>query len=197
MLLVKECADRELIGNFADNLPLHIAYRPGKTDLVKSLNSAGTMIQDFPRKSTTLLVLTDGDAVPDSGLKPMPSAVATTIFAGVGDASRGTFIDGHLSRQDNAALSQLARRLGGHYHNGNTKQVPSDLLRRLSVPDERRDRFQISLRMLAILVLASSTALLCLLPILLEFLGSAWKPAAARVQATAARSTRAPVEGIA
>lgn len=183
MLLVKECADREVIWNFADNLPLHLAYRPGKTDLVKSLNSAGDMVKDFPRKSTTLLVLTDGDAVPDTGLKPMPSAVAETIFVGVGDPGRGTFIDGHLSRQDSAALSQLARRLGGHYHNGNTRQVPSEWLRRLTVSEDRSDRVQVSLRVLAIVVLASSAGLLCLLPILLEFFGSGWKPMPAAIRA--------------
>jgi Ca-activated chloride channel homolog len=178
LLLVKECADREVIWNFADNLPLHIAYRPGKTDLVKSLNTAGEFVKDFPRKSTTLLVLSDGDTVPDTGLKPMPSAVSEIIFAGVGDPTRGTFIDGHLSRQDNASLSQLARRLGGNYHNGNVKQVPSEMLRRLLAPDETNEKFKVNLRVLAMIVLASSAALLCLLPLLLEYLGSAWKPVA-------------------
>ena len=136
----------------------------------------GAMVKDFPRKSTTVLVLTDGDTVPDSGLKPMPSAVSEIIFAGVGNASRGTFIDGHLSRQDNASLSQLARRLGGHYHNGNTKQVPSEMLRRLVAPDEYEEKLKMSLRSLAIIALVSSAGVLCLLPVLLEYFGSAWKP---------------------
>lgn len=176
MLLVKECADREVIWNFADNMPLHIAFRPGKTSLMKSLNTAQGFVKDFPRKSVTFLVLTDGDTVPDSGLKPMPSAVADLLLVGVGNAARGTFIDGHLSRQDNANLSQLARRLGGHYHDGNVKQVPSNLLRHLTARDERTDKFQVSQRTLAIIVLAASAALLCLLPLLLETVGSAWKP---------------------
>lgn len=186
LLLVKECADRELIWNFADNLPLHIAYRPGKTDLVKSLNSAGEMIKDFPRKSATVLVLTDGDSVPDTGLKPMPSAVGELVFVGVGETARGTFIDGHLSRQNNASLAQLARRLGGHYHNGNVKQVPSDLLRKLTAPDERAEKWNVSLRTLAIITLVAGSALLCLLPLLLETFGSAWKPAAVSARAPAA-----------
>lgn len=187
MQLVKECSDREVIWNFADSLPLYIAFRPGKTDLVKSLNSAGGMVKDLPRKSTTVLVLTDGDTVPDSGLKPMPSAVSEIIFAGVGHASRGTFIDGHLSRQDNASLSQLARRLGGHYHNGNTKQVPSEMLRRLIAPDEYEEKFKVGLRSLAIIALVSGAGLVCLLPVLLEYFGSAWKPLSkeARIEAVA------------
>jgi len=176
MLLVKECSDREVIWNFADNLPLYIAYRPGKTDLVKSLNTAGEFVKDFPRKSTTLLVLSFCDTVPDTGLKPMPSSVTDIIFAGVGDPMRGTFIDGHLSRQDNGSLSQLARRLGGNYHNGNVKHVPSEMLRHLLAPDETSEKFKVNLRLLAIIILAVSASLLCLLPLLLEYFGSAWKP---------------------
>ena len=176
MLLVKECADREVVWNFADNLPLHIAYRPGKTSLLKSLNTAGGFVEDFPRKSVTLLVLTDGDAIPGTGLKPMPSSVADVVIVGLGNPGRGTFIDGHLSRQDTASLSQLARRLRGHYHDGNVKQVPSNLLRHLAAPDDRQDAFQVSLRTLAIITLAVCAAVISLLPLLLEHLGSSWKP---------------------
>jgi len=122
-------------------------------------------------------VLTDGDTIPATGLKPMPSSVAEVVIVGLGNAGRGTFIDGHQSRQDSATLSQLARRLGGHYHDGNAKQVPGDLLRRLTAPDEQTDKFQISLRTLAVLLLAAGAAMLCLLPLLLEYLGSGWKPA--------------------
>jgi len=172
MLLVKECADRELIWNFADNLPLHM------TSLMKSLNTAGNYVKDFPRKSVTFLVLTDGDTVPDTGLERMPSSVAELLVVGVGNASRGSFLDGHLSRQDSASLSQLARRLGGQYHDGNSKQIPSAMLKHLTAPDGRKYPFQISLRTLAIAVLAASSALLCLLPLLLDQFGSPWKPGA-------------------
>ena len=178
MLLCKEVSDRELIWNFADNLPLHIAYKPGKTSLLKSLNTAGGYVKDFPRKSVTFLVLTDGDTVPASGLNPMPSAVADFLLVGVGSANRGTFIDSHQSRQDSAELTQVARRLGGNYFDGNAKQIPTGLLHHLTAPDTRGDKFQVSLRTLAIGTLAACAALLCLLPLLLEFFGSGWKPAA-------------------
>ena len=178
MLLVKECADREVIWNFADNLPLHIAYRPGKTSLLKSLNTAAGYAKDLPRKSVTLLVLTDGDAVPDTGLQPMPSAVSDVLFVGVGNVARGTFLDGHLSRQDSASLSQVARRLGGHYHDGNLKNVPGEMLRHLTASDQRTDHFQVSLRTAAIITLALCAGLICLLPVLLESFGSAWRPLA-------------------
>ena len=179
LLLVKDCTDREVIWNFADNLPLHIAFKPGKTSLGTSLNTAGKMIGDLPRKSVTFLVLTDGDAVPPTGLKPMPSAVSNLIVVGVGSAARGQFIDGHNSRQDGAALSQVARRLGGTYFDGNTKQVPSQLLRTLTAEDGASDKIRLGLRMVAVLVLSVSVVVICLLPLLLEYFGSGWKKTAA------------------
>jgi Ca-activated chloride channel family protein len=182
LLLCKEVSDRELIWNFADNLPLHIAYKPGKTSLLKSLNTAQGYIKDLPRKSVTFLVLTDGDTVPATGLKPMPSAVSDLLIVGVGSANRGTFIDGHQSRQDNAQLAQVARRLGGQFHDGNSKQIPSAMLRHLTAADERGDKFQLSLRTTAIITLAAGVALLCLLPLFLEYFGSGWKPVAAKIK---------------
>ena len=191
MPLVKECADREVIANFTENLPLHIAFRPGKTDLVKSLNQAGEWVKDFPRKTTTALVLSDGDTVPDSGLNAMPSAVAEVIIAGVGDVARGAFIDGHLSRQDSATLSQLARRLGGRYHDGNHKHIPSEWLQRLSAPEQDSSKTHLNLRVLAITLLALSIAALCLLPVVLECFGSSWKPGV-RSPVTAGRNVVQP-----
>lgn len=192
MPLVKECSDREIVWHFADDLPLYIAYRHGKTDLVKSLNQAGEIVVEYPRKSTTMLVLTDGDTVPDSGLKPMPSAVGDLILAGVGDPVRGAFIDGHLSRQDSASLSQLARRLGGRYHNGNVKHIPSEWLTRLTAPDERSEKLRINLRILAIAGVAGGATVLCLLACLLEAFGSSWRPA--RSGRTAPETARDPME---
>jgi len=174
-MLARECQDRELMVHFAADVPFYITYKPGKTDLLKSLNQAGEFMKDWPRKSATLLVISDGDTVSPAGLKPMPSAVADVLFVGVGEAARGTFIDGHLSRQDSATLSQLARRLGGKYFDGNVRQVPSDALQKLNAEDPRSAKWQADRRLVALAVLGLSAALLCLLPLLLEWFGSAWK----------------------
>lgn len=178
-MLVRECQDRELILHLTGGIPFHVTYKPGKTDLLKSLNQAGEIMQDLPRKSTTLLVISDGDSVPPAGLEPMPSAVAEVIFAGVGDPSRGSFIDGHLSRQDTANLSQLARRLGGKYFDCNTRHLPSDALRKLNTEDPAAAKWRTDRRLAALIVLMIAAGVLCLLPVLLEYLGSAWHPRAA------------------
>lgn len=176
--MVKECRDRELILYLAGDTPFHITYLPGKTDMLASLNEAGVFMKDWERKSTTLLVISDGDSAPPTGLNLMPSAVSEVIFAGVGDPGRGTFIDGHLSRQDTANLSQLARRLGGKFFDCNTRQIPSDALQKLNADDSGAAKWRTDRRLAALIVLAISTAMLCLVPLLLEYFGSAWRPGA-------------------
>jgi Ca-activated chloride channel homolog len=175
-MMVKECRDRELILHLAGGTPFHITYKPGRTDLITSLNQAGEFMKDWQRKSTTLLVISDGDSMAPTGLKPMPSSVAEVVVAGVGDPGRGTFIDGHLSRQDTANLSQLARRLGGRHFDCNVRHIPSESLRKLNTEDPGAAKWRTDRRMAALIVLATSATVLCLLPLLLEWLGSPWRP---------------------
>lgn len=181
-MLAKECQDRELMIHFVADVPYYFTYKPGKTEMLKALNQVGEFMKDWPRKSATLLVISDGDSVSSSGLKPMPSSVAEVLFAGVGESGRGTFIDGHLSRQDASTLSQLARRLGGKYFDCNTKNIPTEALRKLNSNDPHSAKWQADRRLLALAVLGVSAVILCLLPLLLEFFGSAWpaSPSAAR-----------------
>lgn len=178
-MMVKECKDRELILHLAGGTPFHITYKPGKTDIIGSINQAGEFMKEWPRKSTTLLVISDGDSMAPTGLKPMPSSVSNVIVAGVGDTARGTFIDGHLSRQDTANLGQLARRLGGRFFDCNTRQIPSDMLKPLNSEDPAAAKWRADRRVIALIVLAVSSVLLCLIPLLLEFLGSPWRQRAA------------------
>lgn len=175
-LMVKECKDRELILHLTGGTPFHITYKPGKTDVLKSLNDAGVFMKDWNRKSTTLLVISDGDSVPPTGLKPMPSSVAEVIFAGVGDPGRGTFIDGHLSRQDTANLSQLSRRLGGKFYDCNNRHLPSEALQKLNSEDPGAAKWRTDRRLAALIILAASATVLCLLPLFLEGFGSPWRP---------------------
>lgn len=174
--LVTDCRDRELILHLAAGTPFHITYRPGKTDLLKCLNQAGELMKDWERKSTTLLVISDGDSVAPTGLNPMPSSVSQVIFAGVGDPGRGTFIDGHLSRQDTATLSQLSRRLNGSFFECNARQIPSDALAKLNAEEPGAAGWRTDRRTLALILLSSSAALICVLPLLLEYLGSGRRP---------------------
>lgn len=173
--LANECRDRELILHIATDLPYHITYQPGKTDLLKALNQAGAMMKDWPRKSTTLLVLSDGDTVAPSGLDPMPPAVRSVVIAGLGDPNRGSFIDGHLSRQDTGHLGQLARRLGGSYYNCNSRPLPGEALAALTAVDTGSAKWRTDRRLLALGIFALCATAWCLLPLLLESFGSGWR----------------------
>lgn len=173
--LVEKCRDRELVMHLASETPFHITYQPGKTDLLGSLNQAGKLIENLPRKSATLLVLADGDSLPPTGLKPMPSSVREVLVVGVGDPIRGEFIDGHQSRQDTANLAQLARRLDGKYHDANLVPLPREAIDHLVAPDPDASKWQLDRRLLALVLLATGTALLCLIPLFLSAFGSPWQ----------------------
>ncbi|BCX48376.1 hypothetical protein HAHE_22840 [Haloferula helveola] len=180
-MLVEQCRDRELLLHLASGTPFHITYKPGRTDILASVNKAGTLIKDLPRKSATLLVLSDGDSLPPSGLQPLPSSVDQVVVVGVGDPARGAFIDGHQSRQDTSNLGQLARRLGGRYYDCNYRPLPREALESLTAENPTGSIWRTDRRMLALLLLSLSTATLCLIPLLLDAFGSPWRyrPAAA------------------
>lgn len=174
-MLVKACRDRELLLHLATGTPFHITYRPGKTDVLGSVNQAGAMLKDFPRKSVTLLVLSDGDSLPPTGLQPLPSSVERVVIAGVGDTARGTFIDGHQSRQDTANLGQLARRLGGDFYDTNLRHLPDEALSSIASDEAGTSKWRMDRRLVALFLLALSSFTLALLPLLLDSFGSAWR----------------------
>ena len=89
------------------------AYKPGKTKLIEGIQLAAEMVDGWNPKSTYVLLLTDGDTVPDKGMPKMPASVAETIVIGLGNPESGTFIDGHQSRQDVTTLRRDRKSLAG------------------------------------------------------------------------------------
>jgi Ca-activated chloride channel family protein len=174
-MLVEKCRDRELLLHLASGTPFHITYKPGKTDILSSVNQTGKFTKDLPRKSATLLILSDGDSLPPTGLEPLPPAIEQVVVVGVGDPARGGFIDGHQSRQDTGNLGQLARRLGGRYYDCNFRPLPREAVESLTSDKPAGSKWQIDRRMAALLLLGSATTLLCLMPVLLDMFGSPWR----------------------
>lgn len=174
--VVVETRDLEILHNVMNDLPMHQAFESGETRLLDGLKEAATVASNWPRGSATLVLISDGDSVPATGMPKMPPSVGGVLVAGVGDPIKGSFIDGRNSRQDAATLRQIATRLGGEYHDGNLKLVPSAMLQRLgTLAVDGKARIP-SLRELAILLTAVGTVLLAGLPILLHFAGSTWNP---------------------
>ncbi len=131
--VVVDTKDLEVVRNIFSDLPMHYAFPAGKTDLFSGLAEAIKIAAPWQPKSTLLLLLSDGDTVPATGMPKLPASVADVLVVGVGDPRAGSFIDGKMSRQDTNTLRQIATRLGGTYHDGNQKHLSTELLSRLTV----------------------------------------------------------------
>jgi hypothetical protein len=160
-----------------DGLPLYTAFTAGETDLQSGIDAAYAMAKGWARRSTTLVVITDGDLSNSVSPGPRPASIADAIVIGVGDPNRATQIAGHASRQDQWSLKSLAAKLGAHYHEGNTRHLPSEVLDSLTMIAPRLSD-SIGVRELGIVSLVSGAAMLGLLgPLLLRF-GAPGSPAA-------------------
>jgi Ca-activated chloride channel family protein len=174
--VVEETRDLEILHNLMADLPMHQAFPSGQTKLLDGIAEAARIAAKWPRDSATLVLVSDGDTVPATGMPQLPPSIGGVLVAGVGDPVKGSFISGRHSRQDAAALRQIATRLGGEYHDGNAKLVPTAMLERLgtlAIDDAARLPGR---RELALLLTALAATALALLPLLLHFLGSSWHP---------------------
>lgn len=177
--LIQGSIDRNLILYMARDLPLHIAFKAGKTNLLEALNKTAAQCAQLNRSSTTLLVLSDGDTVSDTGLEALPPSIDRVVIAGIGDTAKGQFIDSHISRQDTASLAQLARRMRGQFHDANTRNIPSESLTSLLSPASSKGIIGIDAKTTAITVIALTAALQALIPFLLHYVGAPTHPALA------------------
>ena len=146
------------------------------TNIFSGIHEAARIAAPWERDSTTLLVLSDGDTVPASGMPRLPVSIKDVVLAGVGDARTWKFINGHQSRQEAASLQQIAVRLRGTYHDGNARQLPSDLLRRVTALPEKGVFQKLTRREYALAALGFGAIVSAMLPWLLLGFGSAWKP---------------------
>jgi Ca-activated chloride channel family protein len=109
------------------------AFIPDKTNMYSGVREAVRLAKPFAAGSTTLIVISDGDTLPDSDLEAMPPAIADAMVLGVGDPYRASPVGDTASRQDTASLKQLAARLRGTYFDGNVSHLPSGILGELAM----------------------------------------------------------------
>jgi Ca-activated chloride channel family protein len=172
--VVVDTFDLEVVKNALNDLPLDLAFNVGKTALLEGVREAAELARPWQPDSTVLVVVSDGDTVPDSGGPELPRSIHRTLIVGVGDSRSGRFIDGHQSRQDIATLRQLAGRLRGDYFDSNERQLPSNLMAALAGTLPLRDTHQRGSRELALAAVAIGSLLLAALPVALDLAGSAW-----------------------
>jgi Ca-activated chloride channel family protein len=173
--VVVDTFDLEVVKNALNDLPLDLAFDVGKTKLFDGVRAAAELARPWKPGSATLVVVSDGDTIPDTGAPELPRSVQRVVIVGVGDARSGRFIDGHQSRQDASTLRQLASRLRGDHVDANEKHLPSSLLVSLSSTLPLRDTHERGRRELALAAIALGAAVLAGLPVALALAGSAWQ----------------------
>lgn len=178
--VVVDTKDLEVVRNILGDLPMHYAFTSGKTDIFAGLRSAFEIAKPWNPKSTTLILVSDGDTVPSTGMPKAPASISSVLVVGVGDPVKGKFIDGKNSRQEVSTLRQVAMRLGGFYHNGNEKHLSTDLLKQLTSAKKESPFEKLTRREYALMACALGGLILSMLPILLHYFGTTWKPGANR-----------------
>ncbi|MES2705194.1 MAG: vWA domain-containing protein [Verrucomicrobiota bacterium] len=174
--VVIDTKDVGVVKNIVDGLPMSHAFNSGQTDIFSGLIEAARIAQPWERNSTTIMVLSDGDSVPATGMPRMPPSVSGVVVTGLGNPRVGKFINGHQSRQDAATLGQIAARLKGTYFDGNTRELPTDLLRQITSIPEPGVFERLSRREYALICLCLGSLLLAGIPMALARFGTGWRP---------------------
>lgn len=186
--VVVDTRDVDVVRNILDDLPMEYAFPSGETDIFAGLKEAAKIAHPWQPKSTTLIMLSDGDTVPATGMPSMPASVANVLIVGVGDPVTGKFIDGKQSRQDVSTLRQIAVRLGGVYQNGNEKHLSTDIIRGLTKAASDNPLEQLTRREYALIASTSGATLYAFLPLLLHAFGTRWRPGHFPAKTAVARS---------
>lgn len=180
MPVVLDTTDLTVVLNILDKLPMQHAFKPGPTNLFAGLEEAVKIARPWPPRSTTLVLMSDGDTVPTTGMPKLPASVAHVLVVGLGNPHAGKFLDGHLSRQDASTLRQVAVRLGGTYHNGNEKHLGTDLLNQVAEVDHESIWDHLTRREYALMACAVGSCVLAFLPVALHYFGTRWRPGVKR-----------------
>ncbi|MDA7903639.1 VWA domain-containing protein [Mariniblastus sp.] len=176
MPVVIDTDDLEVVKNTLSDLPMHFAFQGKDTNLFKGLQQAAEIAAPWNPESAILMVVTDGDTVPSTGMPPMPKSISNVLLVGVGDPITGKFIAGKNSRQDTSTLRQVATRLNGEFHNGNVQHISSSMISNLTQKTQQSRWQDLTRREYALLAITLGTLVLCVLPFLLHYFGTRWKP---------------------
>ncbi|MBX3462202.1 MAG: VWA domain-containing protein [Planctomycetes bacterium] len=175
--VVEDTKDVELVRHLLGSVDMRYAFPTGSTKLFDGIAEAARIARPWRPRSAMLVIVSDGDTVPATGMPELPPSIGGTLVIGVGDHVAGKFIAGHQSRQDASTLRQVATRLGGEFHNGNKRQVPSDVLAAAAADARKPLVERLTRREYALLATVLGSALLALLPLLLHAFGTRWPPA--------------------
>jgi Ca-activated chloride channel family protein len=145
--------------------------------MFSGLEAAAKIAKPWPPGSAIVMVVTDGDTVPATGMPKMPASVGSNVvLVGVGSPTVGTSLGGHSTRQDVSTLRQVATRLNGTYHDGNEKHLSTELVSKIDETARPKDGDRWTAREYALLCTGVGTGALALLPVVLGLVGTGWTP---------------------
>lgn len=175
--VVLDTTDREVVRNILTELPMRHAFKPGETNMFAGLEEAAKIAKPWAPGSAVLMVVTDGDTVPATGMPKMPASIGNNVvMVGVGNPTVGKSLGGHTTRQDASTLRQVATRLNGTYHDGNEKQLTTELVSRIDEKAKPKEGDKWTAREYALACVGSGVGVLALLPLVLTLLGTGWTP---------------------
>lgn len=183
--VVTDTKDIEVVRHMLSEVDLQYAFKVGKTKLFDGIQVACDLARTWQVNSALMVIVSDGDTVPSTGMPTLPPSIGGTLVIGVGDHLSGSFIGGQQSRQDESTLRQVAIRTGGEFHNGNRRQVPSDILNAAAKDSRKPLLEQLTLREYALIAVTLASFVLALLPVLLHYFGTRWRPGVQAVRQAA------------
>ena len=175
--VVLDTTDREVVRNILTDLPMRYGFKPGETNIFAGLEEAAKIAKPWPPGSALLLLVTDGDTVPATGIPKMPASIGSNVAViGIGNPTVPKAVGGHMSRQDASTLRQVATRLNGAYHDGNEKQMTTELVSQLDERAKPKGGEKLTSREYALICVGAGTGVLALLPAVLTLVGTGWTP---------------------
>lgn len=174
--VVVDTKDADVVRNFLNGMDMYTAFESGQTQLFSGLIEAAKIAEKWKPNTTTIVLISDGDTVPATGMPKMPRSVDGILVVGVGDSKTGKFIDGRQSKQDVSTLRQIAMRLGGTYFDGNEKHLPTDVLMDLTDVENEDPFDKLTKREYALAAVCLGGLLIAGLPVLLRIAGTRWRP---------------------
>lgn len=133
--------DLNVVSNILDGLPLEYAFKEGPTAMYSGVREAAALSAKWAKNSTTLVVISDGDTLPEVDAPRLPESISSVLVLGVGNPHRGTQIAGRSSKQDSSALKSLAARLKGTYFDANAHHLPTSLVNTMWLRGDKGERF--------------------------------------------------------
>jgi Ca-activated chloride channel family protein len=168
--VVVDTGDLNVINNILYDLPLSQAFKEGQTNMYEGLRAAAKIAAPWRPGSATLILISDGDTLPDAGRVALPPSIGDALVVGVGNPYRASQVGEHYSRQDSSSLKRLAAQVHGAYHDGNVQHIPTATLRQLTMLGLKEDRTP-RLRTVALTAVGTGATLLASISPLLAAFG--------------------------